>query len=209
MSKLFGGLKMGWPAVILFAVAAGVYTGAVNSVPALDNTSFIDIAVSFEWWIVFAVVIATNCGKPWESALKIFAFFVISQPLVFAVEVALRSIDAQMAWYYYATNWGPKTLLTLPGGFLAYYVKDRRLVGGLVMGLTVAAQVMLGVSYLAATLIAPPRHLLSAVFCFGSAVVMLLCAQKSRRNRVVALAVAAALFVAAGVWLQLSGRVLA
>ena len=209
MSRLFGGLKVRWPAVILFAVVAGAYTGAVNSIPALANTSYIDIAVSFEWWIVFAVIIATNCKKPWGSALKIFVFFAISQPVVFAVEVALRSVDAQMAWYYYATNWGPKTLLTLPGGFLAYYVKDKRLVGGLVMGLTVAAQAVLGVSYIAAMLASPPRHLLSAVFCFGSAVVMLLCVQKNHRNRIVALAVAAALFVAAGVWLQLSGRVLA
>ena len=57
---------MGWLAVILFAVVAGAYTGIVGSIPAAEGTSFKDIAISYEWWGIFAVVIASTCTKSWE-----------------------------------------------------------------------------------------------------------------------------------------------
>lgn len=110
---------MGWLAVILFAVVAGAYTGIVGSIPAAEGTSFKDIAISYEWWVIFAVVIASNCTKSWESALKIFVFFLISQPLCFIVEVVF-GLSVDQALYYYCSIWGPATLLALPGGFIAY-----------------------------------------------------------------------------------------
>ena len=42
---------MTWKSVLLFAFCAGVYTGLINQVPFLKNTSFTDIAVSYEVWI--------------------------------------------------------------------------------------------------------------------------------------------------------------
>ena len=209
MSKLFGGLKMSWPVVILFAVVAGAYTGLVGSAKWLDNTSYRDIAVMVEWWVVFAVVIATNCKKPLECMLKIFVFFVISQPLVYLVEVALGATDASMAWMYYTTIWGPRTLLTLPGGLLAFYIKKENPFGGIVMGMTFATQMLMGVSYTLMMVSNPPRHVLSAIFCFASAVVMLVCIQKKPRERVVAMVTAVAIVAGIAAYLMLSGRVLA
>ncbi|MCQ2439663.1 MAG: hypothetical protein MJ074_07860 [Oscillospiraceae bacterium] len=70
MKRLFGDMKMSWLTVILFAVAAGVYTGVMMLIPALADTSFQDIGISYEWWVIFAVIIVVNCGKSWEAMLK-------------------------------------------------------------------------------------------------------------------------------------------
>ena len=48
MKKLFGGLKLNWTALIIWAVIAGVYTGIVAMVPAFRDKSFQDIAISFD-----------------------------------------------------------------------------------------------------------------------------------------------------------------
>lgn len=208
MSKLFGGLKMSWPVVILFAVVTGVYTGLVGSAKWLDDTSYRDIAVMVEWWVVFAVVIATNCKKPLECMFKIFIFFVISQPLVYLVEVALHATDPSMAWLYYRTIWGPRTLLTLPGGLLAFYIKKENPFGGIVMGMTLAAQMLMGVAYTLMMLSNPPRHALSAIFCFASGIVMLVCIQRKPRERIIAVATAAVIAAGIAAFFLLSGRTL-
>ncbi len=190
MTKLFGGLKMGWPGVILFALVAGVVTGILGSIPATEGTSFRDIAIGYEWWVIFAFVIASNCKKNRESALKIFVFFLISQPVIFAVEVLCGHITANMALYYYSSVWGPATLLTLPGGFIAYYIQKQNALGPIVLGLGCMIQLILGVSYAMQVMQTPPFHLLSALVCFASVAVMTFSIQKSTKNRVATLAVA-------------------
>lgn len=83
MKFIYGKLKMSWLTVIVFAVAAGCYTGWIMTVDCLKGTSFQDIGIFFEWWVIFAVIIVVNCKKSWEAMLKCFLFFLISQPLVF------------------------------------------------------------------------------------------------------------------------------
>ncbi len=209
MSKLFGGLKMGWPGVIMFAIGAGLVTGILASIPATDGTSFRDISISYEWWVIFAFIIASNCRKNWESALKTFVFFLISQPLIFAVEVLLGAVVADMAWYYYSCIWGPATLFTLPGGFIAYYIQKQNAIGPIVLGLGCTLQLILGVSYTLKAVQTPPFHLLSALVCFASVAVMTFCIQKSTKNRVATFAIAVGVTVLLVVLLVLDGRTLA
>ena len=193
LHKLFGGLKMSWPATVLFALGAGLYTAVMNSIPLTEGTSFRDIAVSYEWWVVFAFIIASNCKKGWESALKTFVFFLISQPLIFGVEVLLGTLSADMAWYYYSTIWGPITLLTLPGGFIAHLITRQDALGCIILGLGCAIDCLMGVSYTLRMLSNPPYHLLTAVCCFVAAVVMCYCIQHDNKRR------AASLLIALGV----------
>ena len=68
---------------IIFAVLAGIYTAIMAMIPITKNTSFRDIAISFEVWILFGVLIIMNSKSPKDSALKCFVFFLISQPLVY------------------------------------------------------------------------------------------------------------------------------
>ena len=79
--KLFGGLKMSWPAVIIFAVIMGIYT-ALMAMFVPDSNSFHDIAVTVEWWVLPAILVIVNCKKPLEAALKTFVFFLFAVPEV-------------------------------------------------------------------------------------------------------------------------------
>lgn len=77
LKKVFGGLKMTWPVVLIFAVLAGVITALIAMfVP--DENSLHEVAVSVEAWILFAILIIVNCDKPLEAACKTFVFFLIS-----------------------------------------------------------------------------------------------------------------------------------
>ncbi len=183
---------MRWLTVVLFALAAGLVTGILASIPSIKQTSLGDITVSYEWWLIFAFVIASNCTKNWESALKTFVFFLISQPLVFAVEVMVGALDIDRAMYFYTTIWGPVTLLTLPGGFIAYYIGKQNVLGSVVLGLGNAIQALMGVHYLAAVIANPPFHLVTAIVCFASIFVMLFQIQSNNRNRAISLLVTVA-----------------
>ena len=87
IKKLFGEVNMTWPKVIIFAVVTAIYTALINQVPFLKDTSFRDIAISFECWILFAIIIIVNSKSGLDSALKTFVFFLISQPLIYLIEV--------------------------------------------------------------------------------------------------------------------------
>ena len=51
--KLFGGISLTWPKLIICAIIAGVYTAAVAIIPALHYTSFHTITVTLERYLPF------------------------------------------------------------------------------------------------------------------------------------------------------------
>lgn len=208
MKRLFGGLKMSWLTVILFAAAAGIYTGAVMLVPFLDGTSFQDIGIAYEWWVIFAVIIVVNCGKSWEAMLKCFVFFLISQPLVYLVEIVFGTLSFETGWNYYRSIWLPMTFLTLPGGFIAYYCKKQNVLGGIILGLGNTIQAALAIVYLGMALQHFPYHLLSSLVCIGSMIVMSFSIQRKKKNRWISLLLPVALVVVLLILLKLTGRVL-
>ena len=208
MKRIFGDLKMSWPIVLVFAVVAGLITGILGSIPATEGTSFRDIAISHEWWVIFAFAIASNSQKNWESALKIFVFFLISQPVVFAIEVLLGQVTADMAIYYYTSIWGPATLATLPGGFLAFYIKKQNPFGWIILGLGNTIQAVYGVHYLASAITTPPFHILTAIVCFASIFIMAFQIQQDRKGRVATLSITAGITLLLAVLLIVSGRTL-
>lgn len=183
--NLFGNLKMRWLYVVVFAVAAGVYTGAVMLFDCLKDTSFQDIGISYEWWVIFAVIIVVNCRKNWEAMLKCFVFFLISQPLVYAVQMLFGDLTTDLAFYYYWDIWLPATFLTLPGGFIAYYCKKQNTLGAVVLGLGNTIQAVFGIHYLASAIFNFPHHILSSIVCFGSIIVMSFQIQKDKKYRLI------------------------
>ena len=162
MKKLFGGLKMSWLTVVLFAMAAGVYTGLINQVPFLADTSFRDIAVSYEVWMLFAVIIAVNCQKPLEAACKVFVFFAISQPLCFAVEIPwIGKVQALS----YLNLWVKQILLTFPGGFVAYYAKKDNWFGAVTASAGAGFEAVFLTAYASRLMADFPHHLLTVLLC--------------------------------------------
>ena len=73
LSAAFGALPMTWPVVCAFAAIIGIYVGIINQIPTLYDTSFRDIAVTYEWWVLFAVLIVSNCKSAREAGMKCLA----------------------------------------------------------------------------------------------------------------------------------------
>lgn len=121
--KIYGGLKMSWLFVIIFAVAAAVLTAAILIIPAFKDTSFAEIGVTLEAWIFFAVIIMSNCKKPLESALKTFVFFLVSQPLIYLLQVPFSSMGWGLFNYY--PYWFCWTLATFPMAFVGWFIQKK------------------------------------------------------------------------------------
>jgi hypothetical protein len=120
LRKVFGGLEMSWRNVIAFAIIMGAWT-ALMALLVPDGNSFHDIVATPEWWVLPAIFIIVNCKKPLEAALKTFIFFLISQPLVYLIQVPFNSLGFGLFGYY--PYWFKITLLTLPGAYIGWYIK--------------------------------------------------------------------------------------
>ena len=114
---------MSWLTVILFALGAAVLTSIFLIVPIFKNTSFEQMGVYLEAWFFFAIIIMANCKKPLESALKTFVFFLISQPLIYLIQVPFSSMGWGLLGYY--KYWFLVTLLTFPMAFVGWYITKR------------------------------------------------------------------------------------
>lgn len=161
--KLFGGLNMSWLAVILFAVAAAAVTCVFLIVPVFLHTSFINMGTTFEAWILFAVIIMSNCKKPLESALKTFVFFLISQPLIYLIQVPFSSMGWQLFTYY--KYWFIWTLLTFPMAFAGWYIKKKNWLSLLILSPVLMYLTYTSIDSFIFTFKHFPQQLITAIFC--------------------------------------------
>ena len=164
IKKLFHEIEMTWPRVIIFAVAAGIL-GALMAMFVPDGNSFHEIAVSLEIWILFAVIIISNCATPVDAALKTFVFFLISQPLIYLIQVPFNSMGFGLFMYY--KYWFYITLLTLPGAFIGWYIKRNDVFAGIILSVMLVLLIFLGIGYLWDLKENFPSHLVSTIFCFA------------------------------------------
>ncbi len=183
LKKLFGGIKMTWPRLILFAAVSGLVTGLI-ALLVPDGSSFRQIAVTFEAWIVLAVIVVVNCDKPLEAACKTFVYFLISQPLVYLVQVPFNRLGFGLFMYY--RYWFYWTIATFPGAFIAWYIKRDDWIAAVILSVALAALIFLGTGYLRDLISRPPKFLLAALFCFGSVPVLILCVLHKRNPRLIA-----------------------
>lgn len=197
---------MTWPAVCISAAVIGAYVGVINQIPLLRDTSFRDIAVTMEWWVLFAVLIAANCGRALEAGAKCLAFFLISQPVIFLVE--LPTVGLERALYYYIHIWLPISLLTLPGGAVAFFAKLQNALGAAILGVGNTVVALVGVSYFLQLRAAFPRHLLTVLSCAGIIVCTVLGVQKKWQIRLLFLLTTALLTAVIILVAVKSGRVL-
>ena len=168
MKKLFGGINLTWPKLIIMSIIAGIYTGVIAMIPLANDTSFSDLKVTFEVWIFFGIFIIMNSKSPKDSALKCFLFFLISQPLVYLVQDIVNHSNLFFTYYRFWVVW---TIATIPMGFIGYYMKKDKW-----WGLLILAPMLLFVGeeyagYLSKTMFSFPRHLLTTIFCISSLIV--------------------------------------
>lgn len=198
MKKLFGGLQITWPKLIVFAVICGVYTGVMAMLPATEDTSFRDISISFEWWILFAILIIVNSKSALDSACKVFVFFLISQPLVYLVQVSFNAMGFGLFVYY--PTWFRWTLLTFPMAFVGWYMKKDKWWSLLIL---VPMLFFLGEHYLSFFGEAVhffPQHLLSALFCAATLILYPLYIFQNKTIRIVGVTLSILLILAASIY---------
>ena len=169
MRKLFGGINLTWRKLIIFAVIAGLYTGLMAFLPFAKDTSFADISITFEWWVLFGILIIVNSKSPLDSALKCIVFFLISQPLVYLVQVPFNVYGWGIFKYY--PGWFVWTLCTFPMGFIGWYMKKEKW-----WGLLILSPMLLFVGYHYANFLRGtwshfPRHLFSTIFCAATVII--------------------------------------
>lgn len=197
-TKIFGGLNITWPKLIIFAVLMGVYT-ALMAMLVPDGNSFHDIAVTPEWWVLPAILIIVNSKKPLEAAMKTFVFFLVSQPLVYLIQVPF----SWMGWglFSYYRYWFMITLLTFPGAFLGWYIKKDKWYSGVILSVMTGLLLMFGVRYAMGFATSFPSHLISMVYCFSMVSILIFGILKSKIVRIVA--AAATIVIAAVIKLTL------
>lgn len=184
LKKLFGGIRMTWPCLVIFAVISGLVTGLV-ALLVPDGSSFRQIAVTFEAWIVLAIIVVVNCEKPLEAAFKTFVYFLISQPLVYLVQVPFSSMGFGLFRYYYP-YWFWWTVATFPGGFIAWYIKRDDWLAALILSVALAGLVLFGAGYLKSLVTNPPKYLVATLFCFGSVPLLIIAILHKRNPRLIA-----------------------
>lgn len=179
---------------MLFAVLAAVVTAVLLILPFTKNTSFANIGVSFECWIVFAVFIIFNCDRATEAGLKTFVFFLISQPLIYLLQVPFSPMGWDLFSYY--PRWFIFTVLCLPGGMLAWLVKKQNAASALILSVATGLLGGHGVYYLLSCLRRFPYYLLSTVFCFAAAVFLIFLSFDRKHERIITVVLTAALSAA-------------
>lgn len=187
LKKIFGGINLTWKRLIIFAIIAGIYTAIMAILPITDNTSFKDITINFEVWILFGIIIIMNSKSAKDSALKCFIFFLISQPLVYLIQVPFSSMGFGLFGYY--KYWFIWTLLTIPMGFIGYYIKKNKWWGILIL---VPILLLLGVhygEYLRETIYNFPYHLLSLMFCFITLLLYPICIFNNKKVKTIGITI--------------------
>ena len=181
MKKLFGGIDLNWKKLIIFAIIAGVYTAIMAMLPIAKDTSFADITISFEVWILFGIFIIMNSKSAKDSALKCFVFFLISQPLVYLIQDIINHSNLFLTYYRFWIIW---TILTIPMGFIGYYMKKDKWWG---LAILTPILIFLGIHYsgfLGQTIYNFPYHLLSTLFCIVTMLLYPICIFSNKKVKV-------------------------
>ena len=187
MKKLFGGIDLTWKKLIIFAIITAVYTATMAILPITADTSFRDIAATFEWWILFGVIIICNSKSPKDSALKCFIFFLISQPLIYLLQVPFSWQGWHLFSYY--KYWFIWTLLTIPMGYIGYYIKKDNILSVIILLPMLILLSLIGIEFFNSTLSNFPHHLLSGIFCFVAIILIILGVLNKKKNIIISFAI--------------------
>lgn len=187
IKNIFCEINISWSKLIMFAVASGVYTAFMALMPVLKNTSLHDITVSFEVWILFGIIIIMNSKSAKESSLKCFVFFLISQPLVYLIQVPFNNEGFGIFRYY--NYWFIWTLATILMGYIGYYMKKNKWWSLLIL---IPIMLLLGIHYyhyLKELIYSFPYHLMTIIFCLITLLMYPTCIFKERKIKVIGIVI--------------------
>jgi len=193
INKLFGGINLSWKKLILLSVLAGVYTAVITLIPALKYTSFHTIAVTYEVWILFGIIIIMNSKSHLDSALKCFVFFLISQPLVYLIQVPFNELGWGLFGYY--KFWFIMTIACFPMGFVGYFIKKGKWFGYLILLPMILLTAVSYRTYLSYFTFDRPCYLLICIFCISATVIYPLAIFKGKAMKTIGISISTALII--------------
>ena len=187
VEKVYGGWNMSWPTVILFAVATAVLSAVFLLIPIFQHTSFARMGETFEAWIFFAILIMANCKTPLDCALKTFVFFVVSQPLIYLIQVPFSEMGWGLLDYY--RFWIVWTLLTFPMAYIGWYIRERNW-----LSLLILAPILLALTFDSVNaFVFASRHfpylIVTALFCLAQVLIYLYRFTQNRWQKLIGFAV--------------------
>lgn len=198
LKNIFRNTKISSKNVIVFAILIGIVIGIVNRIPILNNTSFQDIAVVLDMWVILAIFIIVNCEKWQEAVLKCFLFFLISQPLIYFTEIIIdvlfynaNFIDTFILYfknYYFGAGWLTWTILTIPGSFIAFQIKKNNILASLILAVATSYLAVVGLRGLIECILYHfPYHLLNSLICLFMAYYLIIIIITNKKPRITAI----------------------
>lgn len=160
---------MSWSKVLLLAVISAVITSVLLIIPTFKGTSFQDPGTYLDLWFILAIIIIINCKKWWEASLKCFIFFLVSQPLIYLIQVPFNAHGWGIFQYY--RQWFIITLLTIPGAIAAYQLKGRNGLAAAILAVPLIYWAGASTSYLVWAIRKPLNHLLSGLLCIAFGII--------------------------------------
>ena len=196
MKKMFGKIKLTWKMLIICAIVIGISVGLLNSVPSLFDTTITDIATYFDFWIFCGIFIIMNSKSNKDSALKCFVFFLISQPLIYLMEVPFN----RMGWglFVYYKPWFIWTLLTIPMGYIGYYIKKNKWYGLLILAPILFLLSTSIETSLSGLIYSFPHHLINLIFVISTLILYPLLLFKDKVLKYVGLSISIILLIIFG-----------
>lgn len=183
--KLYGGIDLTWPRLILFALGAAVLTSIFLINPIFRDTSFAKMGETVEAWIFLAIIIIANSKKPLESALKTFVFFLISQPLIYLLQVPFNWQGWGIFQYY--RYWFVLTLFTFPAAYVGWYIKKKNWLSLLILMPILILLALICKDDIRQTIYNFPHLLLASAFCIAQILLYLYAFTEKLSQRVVGL----------------------
>ena len=169
--KLYGGIDLTWPVVILYAIGTAVLTTVFLVVPIFKGTSFSKMGETLEAWIFFAIIIIANSKTPLDSALKTFVFFLISQPLIYLFQVPF-SVQGWGLFQYYR-HWFIITLFTFPAAYIGWYIKKKNWLSVLILMPVLVLLAIICEDGLRHVIYRFPNLLIMVLFCIAQVIIYL------------------------------------
>lgn len=179
IKNVFGGIDLSYKMIIIGAIVIGVLVGGLNSIPALYDTTITDIAAYYDFWILCGILIIINSKSNKDSALKCFLFFLISQPLIYLVEVPFNA----MGWgiFVYYKFWFIMTLLCLPMGYIGYYIKKDKWYGLLILTPMIVLLTSSLIQTIHDLLYNFPNHITNLLLILTTAIIYPICIFKNKK----------------------------
>jgi len=192
VKKIFCGIDLTWPKLIIMAIIAGIYTAVIAMIPIAHDTSFSDLTVTFEVWIFLGIFIIMNSKSAKDSALKCFIFFLISQPLVYLFQDLIKHSNLFVTYYRFWVLW---TIACVPMGFIGYYMKKDKWWGLLILIPMLLLTAEEGMGYFSKMMFSFPRHLLTTIFCISALIIYPLAIFNNKKIKITGLIISGLLIV--------------